>query len=128
MPKLIINDKSGRMDSSMDFFLDGKFITFKETKKEIEDIDYGEHTIKAQTLFLKSLNQKINIEKEVMEIEIKLDWKNQGIALIPYVCWIYLVFIEKGENTKFVLGIIIFSIVVYLYRIFRNTLIIESKK
>ena len=65
MPKLIINDKSGRMDSSMDFFLDGKFITFKETKKEIEDVDYGEHTIKAQTLFLKSLNQKINIEKEV---------------------------------------------------------------
>ena len=104
MPKLIINDKSGRMDSSMDFFLDGKFITFKETKKEIEDVDYGE------------------------QIEIKLDWKNQGIALIPYVCWIYLVFIEKGENTKFVLGIIIFSIVVYLYRIFRNTLIIESKK
>ena len=85
MPKLIINDKSGRMDSSMDFFLDGKFITFKETKKEIEDVDYGEHTIKAQTLFLKSLNQKINIEKEVTEIEIKLDWKNQGIALIPYV-------------------------------------------
>ena len=41
MPKLIINDKSGRMDSSMDFFLDGKFITFKETKKEIEDVDYG---------------------------------------------------------------------------------------
>ena len=37
MPKLIINDKSGRMDSSMDFFLDGKFITFKETKKESTD-------------------------------------------------------------------------------------------
>ena len=128
MPKLIINDKSGRMDSSMDFFLDGKFITFKETKKEIEDVDYGEHTIKAQTLFLKSLNQKINIEKEVTEIEIKLDWKNKGLAIIAYVCWIYLVFIEKGENTKFVLGIIIFSIVVYLYRIFRNTLIIELKK
>ena len=128
MPKLIINDKSGRMDSSMDFFLDGKFIAFKETKKEIEDVDYGEHTIKAQTLFLKSLNQKINIEKEVTEIEIKLDWKNKGLAIIAYVCWIYLVFIEKGENTKFVLGIIIFSIVVYLYRIFRNTLIIELKK
>ena len=128
MPKLIINDKSGRMDSSMDFFLDGKFIAFKETKKEIEDVDYGEHTIKAQTLFLKSLNQKINIEKEVTEIEIKLDWKNKGLAIIAYVCWIYLVFIEKGENTKFVLGIIVFSIVVYLYRIFRNTLIIELKK
>ena len=128
MPKLIINDKSGRMDSSMDFFLDGKFITFKETKKEIEDVDYGEHTIKAQTLFLKSLNQKINIEKEVTEIEIKLDWKNQGLAVIAYVCWIYWVFIEKGEANKLVLGIIIFSIAVYLYRIFRNTLIIESKK
>ena len=128
MPKLIINDKSGRMDSSMDFFLDGKFITFKETKKEIEDVDYGEHTVKAQTLFLNSLNQKINIEKEVTEIEIKLDWKNQGLGVIAYVCWIYWVFIEKGEANKLVLGIIIFSIVVYLYRIFRNTLIIESKK
>jgi len=55
----------------------------------------------------------INIEKEVTEIEIKLDWKNQRIALIPYVCWIYLVFIEKGENIKFVLGIIIFILLVF---------------
>ena len=128
MPKLVINDKSGKKNTSMNFFLDDEVIKFKENKKEIENVDYGEHTIKVRTLYFKSSEQKINIEKEVTEIEMKLDWKNQGIALIPYVCWIYLVFIEKGENTKFVLGIIIFSIVVYLYRIFRNTLIIESKK
>ena len=128
MPKLVINDKSGKKNTSMNFFLDDEVIKFKENKKEIENVDYGEHTIKVRTLYFKSSEQKINIEKEVTEIEIKLDWKNQGIALIPYVCWIYLVFIEKGENIKFVLGIIIFSIVVYLYRIFRNTLIIELKK
>lgn len=74
------------------------------------------------------MEQKINIEKEITEIEIKLDRKNQVIALIFYVCWIYWVFIEKGEAYKLVLGIAILSIVVYLCRIFRNTLILEVKK
>ena len=129
MPKLIINDKSNiRQNISMDFFLDDEIITFKGTKKEIEYVDYGEHTIKASTLFVKSSEQKINIEKEITEIEIKLDRKNQVIALIFYVCWIYWVFIEKGEAYKLVLGIAILSIVVYLCRIFRNTLILEVKK
>ena len=74
MPKLVINDKSGKKNTSMNFFLDDEVIKFKENKKEIENVDYGEHTIKARTLYFKSSEQKINIEKEVTEIEIKQNY------------------------------------------------------
>ena len=131
MPKLIINDKSGRMDSSMDFFLDGKFITFKETKKEIEDVDYGEHTIKAQTLFLKSLNQKINIEKEVTEIEIKQNYK----VYLLFVCLVVIsllgAFLKiklKIEASKGFLYMILFVIVMNLYFVFGNPLVLKVKE
>ena len=131
MPKLIINDKSGRMDSSMDFFLDGKFITFKETKKEIEDVDYGEHTIKAQTLFLKSLNQKINIEKEVTEIEIKQNYR----VYLLFVCLVIIsllgVFLKiklKIEASKGFLYMILFVIVMNLYFVFGNPLVLKVKE
>ena len=93
MPKLIINDKSNiRQNISMNFFLDDEIITFKGTKKEIEYVDYGEHTIKASTLFVKSLEQKINIEKEVMEIEIRFNWKNWLFALIFWLSITILLF------------------------------------
>ena len=58
MPKLVINDKSGKKNTSMNFFLDDKVIKFKENKKEIENVDYGEHTIKVRTLYFKSSEQK----------------------------------------------------------------------
>jgi len=32
MPKLVINDKSGKKNTSMNFFLDDKVIKFKENK------------------------------------------------------------------------------------------------
>ena len=34
MPKLVINDKSGKKNTSMNFFLDDKVIKFKENKKK----------------------------------------------------------------------------------------------
>ena len=94
MPKLIINDKSNiRQNISMNFFLDDEIITFKGIKKEIEYVDYGEHTIKASTLFVKSSEQKINIEKEVMEIEIRFNWKNWLFALIFWLSISSIVFL-----------------------------------
>ena len=104
MPKLIINDKSNiRQNISMNFFLDDEIITFKGIKKEIEYVDYGEHTIKASTLFVKSSEQKINIEKEVMEIEIRFNWKNWLFALIFWLSITILLF------SKFTISQIIFS-------------------
>ena len=131
MPKLIINDKSGRMDSSMDFFLDGKFITFKETKKEIEDVDYGEHTIKAQTLFLKSLNQKINIEKEVTEIEIRFNWKIWLFALIFWLSITILLFKTlNGETTtsKFLFSALTLGVLGNLCLIIGKPLVLKVKE
>ena len=40
MPKLVINDKSGKKNTSMNFFLDDKVIKFKENKKKIENVDF----------------------------------------------------------------------------------------
>ena len=36
MPKLVINDKSGKKNTSMNFFLDDKVIKFKEIKKKLK--------------------------------------------------------------------------------------------
>ena len=88
MPKLVINDKSGKKNISINFFLDDKVIKFKENKKEIENVDYGEHTIKVRTLYFKSSEQKINIEKEVTEIEIKQNYR----VYLLFVCLVGLLF------------------------------------
>ena len=131
MPKLVINDKSGKKNTSMNFFLDGKFITFKETKKEIEDVDYGEHTIKVRTLYFKSSEQKINIEKEVTEIEIKQNYK----VYLLFVCLVVIsllgAFLKiklKIEASKGFLYMILFVIVMNLYFVFGNPLVLKVKE
>ena len=131
MPKLVINDKSGKKNTSMNFFLDDEVIKFKENKKEIENVDYGEHTIKVRTLYFKSSEQKINIEKEVTEIEIK---QNYRIYLL-FVCLVIIsllgVFLKiklKIEASKGFLYMILFVIVMNLYFVFGNPLILKVKE
>ena len=131
MPKLVINDKSGKKNISMNFFLDDKVIKFKENKKEIENVDYGEHTIKVRTLYFKSSEQKINIEKEVTEIEIK---QNYRIYLL-FVCLVIIsllgVFLKiklKIEASKGFLYMILFVIVMNLYFVFGNPLVLKVKE
>lgn len=131
MPKLVINDKSGKKNTSMNFFLDDKVIKFKENKKEIENVDYGEHTIKVRTLYFKSSEQKINIEKEVTEIEIK---QNYRIYLL-FVCLVIIsllgVFLKiklKIEASKGFLYMILFVIVMNLYFVFGNPLVLKVKE
>ena len=131
MPKLVINDKSGKKNTSMNFFLDDEVIKFKENKKEIENVDYGEHTIKARTLYFKSSEQKINIEKEVTEIEIK---QNYRIYLL-FVCLVIIsllgVFLKiklKIEASKGFLYMILFVIVMNLYFVFGNPLVLKVKE
>ena len=131
MPKLVINDKSGKKNTSMNFFLDDKVIKFKENKKEIENVDYGEHTIKVRTLYFKSSEQKINIEKEVTEIEIK---QNYRVYLI-FVCLVIIsllgVFLKiklKIEASKGFLYMILFIIVMNLYFVFGNPLVLKVKE
>ena len=96
MPKLTINDKSGKKNISINFFLDDKVIKFKENKKEIENVDYGEHTIKVRTLYFKSSEQKINIEKEVTEIEIKQNYK----VYLLFVCLLLISLLGVFLKTK----------------------------
>ena len=96
MPKLIINDKSGKKNISINFFLYDKVIKFKENKKEIENVDYGEHTIKVKTLYFKSSAQKINIEKEVTEIEIKQNYK----VYLLFVCLLLISLLGVFLKTK----------------------------
>ena len=131
MPKLVINDKSGKKNTSMNFFLDDKVIKFKENKKEIENVDYGEHTIKVKTLYFKSSAQKINIEKEVTEIEIKQNYK----VYLLFVCLLLIsllgVFLKtklKIEASKDFLYMILFVIVMNLYFVFGNPLVLKVKE
>ena len=131
MPKLVINDKSGKKNTSMNFFLDDEVIKFKENKKEIENVDYGEHTIKVKTLYFKSSAQKINIEKEVTEIEIKQNYK----VYLLFVCLLLIsllgVFLKtklKIEASKDFLYMILFVIMMNLYFVFGNPLILKVKK
>ncbi len=131
MPKLVINDKSGKKNTSMNFFLDDEVIKFKENKKEIENVDYGEHTIKVRTLYFKSSEQKINIEKEVTEIEIK---QNYRIYLL-FVCLVIIsllgAFLKiklKIEASKGFLYMILFVIVMNLYFVFGNPLVLKVKE
>ena len=127
MPKLVINDKSGKKNTSMNFFLDDKVIKFKENKKEIENVDYGEHTIKVRTLYFKSSKQKINIEKEVTEIEIKQNYR----VYLLFVCLVIIsllgVFL-KIEASKGFLYMILFVIVMNLYFVFGNPLVLKVKE
>ena len=131
MPKLVINDKSGKKNTSMNFFLDDKVIKFKENKKEIENVDYGEHTIKVRTLYFKSYEQKINIEKEVTEIEIKQNYK----VYLLFVCLVVIsllgAFLKiklKIEASKGFLYMILFVIVMNLYFVFGNPLVLKVKE
>lgn len=131
MPKLIINDKSGKKNISINFFLDDKVIKFKENKKEIENVDYGEHTIKVKTLYFKSSAQKINIEKEVTEIEIKQNYK----VYLLFVCLLLIsllgVFLKtklKIEASKDFLYMILFVIMMNLYFVFGNPLVLKVKE
>ena len=131
MPKLVINDKSGKKNTSMNFFLDDKVIKFKENKKEIENVDYGEHTIKVRTLYFKSSKQKINIEKEVTEIEIKQNYK----VYLLFVCLVVIsllgAFLKiklKIEASKGFLYMILFVIVMNLYFVFGNPLVLKVKE
>ena len=131
MPKLVINDKSGKKNTSMNFFLDDEVIKFKENKKEIENVDYGEHTIKVRTLYFKSSEQKINIEKEVTEIEIKQNYR----VYLLFVCLVIIsllgVFLKiklKIEASKGFLYMILFVIVMNLYFVFGNPLILKVKE
>ncbi len=131
MPKLVINDKSGKKNTSMNFFLDDKVIKFKENKKKIENVDYGEHTIKVRTLYFKSSEQKINIEKEVTEIEIKQNYR----VYLLFVCLVIIsllgVFLKiklKIEASKGFLYMILFVIVMNLYFVFGNPLVLKVKE
>lgn len=131
MPKLVINDKSGKKNTSMNFFLDDKVIKFKENKKEIENVDYGEHTIKVRTLYFKSSEQKINIEKEVTEIEIKQNYR----VYLLFVCLVIIsllgVFLKiklKIEASKGFLYMILFVILMNLYFVFGNPLVLKVKE
>ncbi|QUB97473.1 hypothetical protein [Leptotrichia sp. oral taxon 221] len=131
MPKLVINDKSGKKNTSMNFFLDDKVIKFKENKKEIENVDYGEHTIKVRTLYFKSSEQKINIEKEVTEIEIKQNYR----VYLLFVCLVIIsllgAFLKiklKIEASKGFLYMILFVIVMNLYFVFGNPLVLKVKE
>jgi len=131
MPKLVINDKSGKKNTSMNFFLDDKVIKFKENKKEIENVDYGEHTIKVRTLYFKSSEQKINIEKEVTEIEIKQNYR----VYLLFVCLVIIsllgAFLKiklKIEANKGFLYMILFVIVMNLYFVFGNPLVLKVKE
>ncbi|MEZ7717506.1 hypothetical protein AB8B22_07125 [Leptotrichia sp. HSP-334] len=131
MPKLVINDKSGKKNTSMNFFLDDEVIKFKENKKEIENVDYGEHTIKVRTLYFKSSEQKINIEKEVTEIEIKQNYK----VYLLFVCLVVIsllgAFLKiklKIEASKGFLYMILFVIVMNLYFVFGNPLVLKVKE
>ena len=131
MPKLVINDKSGKKNTSINFFLDDKVIKFKENKKEIENVDYGEHTIKVRTLYFKSSEQKINIEKEVTEIEIKQNYK----VYLLFVCLVVIsllgAFLKiklKIEASKGFLYMILFVIVMNLYFVFGNPLVLKVKE
>ena len=131
MPKLVINDKSGKKNTSMNFFLDDEVIKFKENKKEIENVDYGEHTIKVRTLYFKSSEQKINIEKEVTEIEIKQNYR----VYLFFVCLVIIsllgAFLKikiKIEASKGFLYMILFVIVMNLYFVFGNPLILKVKE
>ena len=131
MPKLVINDKSGKKNTSMNFFLDDEVIKFKENKKEIENVDYGEHTIKVRTLYFKSSEQKINIEKEVTEIEIKQNYR----VYLLFVCLVIIsllgVFLKiklKIEASKGFLYMILFVIVMNLYFVFGNSLVLKVKE
>ena len=131
MPKLVINDKSGKKNTSMNFFLDDKVIKFKENKKEIENVDYGEHTIKASTLFVKSSEQKINIEKEVMEIEIRFNWKNWLFALIFWLSITILLFKTLNgeiETSKFLLSALTLGVLGNLCLIIGKPLVLKVKK
>ena len=131
MPKLVINDKSGKKNTSMNFFLDDKVIKFKENKKKIENVDYGEHTIKVRTLYFKSSEQKINIEKEVTEIEIKQNYR----VYLLFVCLVIIsllgAFLKiklKIEASKGFLYMILFVIVMNLYFVFGNPLVLKVKE
>mgnify|MGYP003081521257 FL=1 len=131
MPKLVINDKSGKKNTSMNFFLDDEVIKFKENKKEIENVDYGEHIIKVRTLYFKSSEQKINIEKEVTEIEIKQNYK----VYLLFVCLVVIsllgAFLKiklKIEASKGFLYMILFVIVMNLYFVFGNPLVLKVKE
>ena len=131
MPKLVINDKSGKKNTSMNFFLDDEVIKFKENKKEIENVDYGEHTIKVRTLYFKSSEQKINIEKEVTEIEIKQNYR----VYLLFVCLVIIsllgAFLKiklKIEASKGFLYMILFVIVMNLYFVFGNSLVLKVKE
>ena len=131
MHKLVINDKSGKKNTAMNFFLDDKVIKFKENKKEIENVDYGEHTIKVRTLYFKSSEQKINIEKEVTEIEIKQNYR----VYLLFVCLVIIsllgAFLKiklKIEASKVFLYMILFVIVMNLYFVFGNPLVLKVKE
>jgi hypothetical protein len=131
MPKLVINDKSGKKNTSMNFFLDDKVIKFKENKKEIENVDYGEHTIKVRTLYFKSSEQKINIEKEVTEIEIKQNYRVYLLFLCLVIISLLGVFLKiklKIEASKGFLYMILFVIVMNLYFVFGNPLVLKVKE
>ena len=132
MPKLITNDKSNiRQNISMDFFLDDEIITFKGTKKEIEYVDYGEHTIKASTFFIKSSEQKINIEKEVTEIEIRFNWKIWLFALIFWLLITILLFKTlNGEiaTSKFLFSALALGVLGNLCLIIGKPLVLKVKE
>ena len=127
MPKLIINDKSNiRQNISMNFFLDDEIITFKGTKKEIEYVDYGEHTIKVRTLYFKSSEQKINIEKE-----IRFNWKNWLFALIFWLSITILLFKTLNgeiETSKFLLSALTLGVLGNLCLIIGKPLVLKVKE
>ena len=73
MPKLVINDKSGKKNTSMNFFLDDKVIKFKENKKYMGEMQ-GEYSVWREEYVdkLKEINDKYKSkDKKFYEENIK---------------------------------------------------------
>ena len=98
MPKLVINDKSGKKNTSMNFFLDDKVIKFKENKKEIEI----KQNYKVYLLFVCLV--VISLLGAFLKIKLKI------------------------EASKGFLYMILFVIVMNLYFVFGNPLVLKVKE
>jgi len=134
MPKIIIESKISPNGAGDRFKLkinDEKIVEVKFNEKTEIDVDYGEHTIKASTLFVKSSEQKINIEKEVMEIEIRFNWKNWLFALIFWLLITILLFKTlNGEiaTSKFLFSALTLGVLGNLCLIIGKPLVLKVKK
>ena len=98
MPKLVINDKSGKKNTSMNFFLDDKVIKFKENKKEIEI----KQNYRVYLLFVCLVI--ISLLGTFLKIKLKI------------------------EASKVFLYMILFVIVMNLYFVFGNPLVLKVKE